>query len=302
MGGWLSSVRARFTVVALGDRLDAATSARLDAALALVRERLDAADLLWLRPHRSESMRMLARAAEALESALATARAGLPAEVLLPAESGRSALREIRAHLERAPLEDEAVSADDLGWRRRGRRFIRGLAADLRRTTRRRRQTLARRAALVAAGVVLCAALGAAHAVIQDRVELVASASALGYEAEGAADGNPGTEWLLPDGQAGWLDLRWRRPHDVTGVRVINASNGALKDRATRDLEIALYDGPRLLARTTTSFLAIDPDHNVRDLAIAAKGVTRVRFSLLNFHGNAAGLADVEVITTTPGD
>jgi hypothetical protein len=302
MRGWLSSLRARFAVVGLGDRLDAATSAQVDAALDLVRDRLDAADLLWLRPHRPESMLLLARAAETLAGAIASARAGLPAEVRLPAESELPPLQQARERLERAPAEDERVSTDDLGWRRSGRRLIRRVASDLRRDTRRRRQILTRRAAVVAAVAALCAALGVAHAMLRDRVEVVASGSALGYDVEGAADGNPGTEWFLPDGQAGWLELRWREPHDVTGLWITNANNGSLQDRATRDLAIALYRDERLLATTNTTFAAISPEHRARKIAISAAGVTRIRFTLLNFHGQGAGLAEVEVVTRPPAD
>ena len=67
-------------------------------------------------------------------------------------------------------------------------------------------------------------------------------------------------------------------------------------------MEIALYRGERLLERTNTTFFEIDSDHKPRDIAIAADGVTRIRLSLLNFHGHSAGLSDVEVITRRPGD
>jgi len=297
MSSWRTVVRNRIAIRTLGDHLDQPAAAQVRASLALARERLDAADLLWLRPHRAESMPVLARALEALEAAIATTRAALPEPVLLPAESQLRALREARERLHQAPADDDRISKDDLGWRRAARRLARGVIVDLRRSTRRRREVLVRRVLVVLAAAAFAGGVGVALTLVRDRVEIVASGSDPGFGSEGAADGNPGTEWFTPDGQRGWVELRWRRPRAVTGLRVINSNNVPFKDRAARDLDIELLRDQSVRARTRVTFDAIEVDHRPREVAIAARDVNRVRLTIASFHGRGGGLADVQVLT-----
>jgi len=278
------------------DRITEADRARLEEPLAVANQQLEAADLLWPRPTRATSVQLLARAAEALEQAAAIARAALPATSAgaLPTEADMTALREARAGLERMPAVDAQLSRADLLLRQEARRLVHRLLRRLRRATATRRAIVVRRV-VIAAAVLAAVAIAILAATVTDHSQISASGSYPAYEAERAADHNPATEWMAPEGQPAWLEIRLRRPLDVTGVRVVNVNNAPYNDRATKDLDVELYRGDQRLADTHVRFNEVDPGHNPRDVAISGAGATRVRFVLASFHGKGAGLADVEI-------
>jgi hypothetical protein len=132
---------------------------------------------------------------------------------------------------------------------------------------------------------------------LRDRFEVVASGIySPVFDAKQAVDGDPGGEWLAPEGAGGWLELRFARPIDVKAVRVTNAHNPGYNDRATRDLDVELYRKEQLLTRTHTTFDQIEPTPTARTIPVEGQGVTRVRFVARTFHGRGAGLAEVEVV------
>jgi hypothetical protein len=126
----------------------------------------------------------------------------------------------------------------------------------------------------------------------------VVSASAV-YSAEfpasQAADGIAATEWLLPGGRTGWLELGFRSPRQVRGVRLLNSHNRSYRDRATRRFRVTAFAGLRSLASAEGELEAIGTSTTERRIALEAGGVTRIRVEILSYFGAGGGLAEVEV-------
>jgi hypothetical protein len=301
---WLTDPMRRLTdrwaIHVIGDRIDDASRARFDAAMTVAGERLDAADVLGRAPHRAESIHVLVRAMEALEEAVATADQAAPPDGRPPGFAPAALLHTLqtgREGLLAAPRIDADLSPPDLIRREDARRTARHIHSYLGRVTRRRRSVVGGRWAAVSVGLALIVAarLGIPH--LQDRFEVVASGIySPVFDVEHAVDGDPGREWLAPEGASAWLELRFAQPIDVRAVRVINSHNPGFNDRATRDLDVELYRKDQLLTRAQSTFDQIDPTAAERIIPVVAKGVTRVRFVARTFHGRGAGLAEVEVI------
>ena len=288
----------------LGDQLSRDGRQRFDAAMIVARERLDAADLLARSPTRAESIHVLERALQALDEAVACADQSAPRQGRPPGFVPEDLLRRLQSARERlrtaASVDAELTRADLMG-RADAQRVGRRVHSYLGQVMRKRRTVLGRHlaVALLASGLILAAGLAIPH--LQDRFEIIASGIySPVFEAEHAVDGDPGREWLAPEGANGWIELRFARPIDVRAVRVVNAHNPGFDDRATRDLDVELYRKDRLLARAQSRFDHIDPTAAVRIIPVEASGVTRVRFIARTFLGRGAGLAEVEVIEAKP--
>jgi hypothetical protein len=280
------------------DHLDSVTRTRFEETMTVASQRLDATDVLARCPHRAESIHVLTRALLALEEAIdqlntAWNQAALPAV----REDMVQSLRTFRERLALAPGVDAALSRDDLLLGREARKFAGRVRSQLRSVTITRRSMIARRVGVVL-GTLAClvAALFAARR-FHDRFEVVASASySAEFPPERAVDGNPAAEWLAPDGGDGWIELRFAQPINVTAVRVVNAHNAPYNDRATKDLEIDLFLGNKLVKRARAGFDHIEATGNPRTIPVKATGITRVRFLARSHHGKGAGFGEVEVI------
>jgi hypothetical protein len=299
----------RWALPPVRNRLDPVACARVKKAALLAGQQLGAADVLGRAPHRAESMALLARAASTLENAFrdlgqaSSAMVGHPSTSI--ADVTIRSLRSARESLAAAPGLDVELSRQHVKLWRRSRRLVRSALSDLRVATRGRRAVVLRRAAtvlgfVVAVALILAAAVAARR--LHDRFEVGASDSyAAGesdssFEADNAVDGDPATEWLTPNGQGGWLELRFARPTRVSAVRVVNAHNAPFNDRAARELNVELYRDDHLERRTQTVFDEIAITTEARIVPIEADGVTRVRFVVVTFHGLGGGMAEVEVI------
>ncbi|HSU39686.1 MAG TPA: discoidin domain-containing protein [Polyangiaceae bacterium] len=128
------------------------------------------------------------------------------------------------------------------------------------------------------------------------RVRARASAS---YSPESPAsyaiDGIDSTEWLLPDGTLGWLDLYLPRATDVRSVVVLNGHNRFYLDRGTQRVRVTAYKKDQELASAEGSFKGITDGHPTLKLPLHADGVTRVRLEVLSFFGSGSAVAEVEV-------
>lgn len=116
-----------------------------------------------------------------------------------------------------------------------------------------------------------------------------------GFPPSKAIDGDPVTEWLLPHGQTGWIEVQFARPRGLRAVRLLNAHNRTFNDLATRDYRIEAFAGDRLLGVVRGSFAAIDPTGPWVRHPLVAEGVTRVRVWVDSFHGATGGLGEIEV-------
>ncbi len=116
-----------------------------------------------------------------------------------------------------------------------------------------------------------------------------------GYPASFAADGIEGTEWLLPDRQPGWLQLKFGSPRRVQRVLLLNAHNRYFMDRGSERVRVTAYSEGGSTATAEGRFDHLTSDRSPLDLAINAERVVRVRVEILSYFKEGGGLADVEV-------
>lgn len=266
--------------------LDPAVRARAASHLRLGRQRDDAARDLWTTRHRAEGLRLAREAlAETLEAAAAVPREDADALRLLDGEL--------------PTLEDDvsgAHAARFAAMRRARARVDRAVAP----TLCDRGELVALRAVRVAALVAGVAGVMAAGFVWLTRPApsgVTASAhhpDPPGFTAARALDGDAYTEWLLPLGQTGWLDVTFPRPRTLSSVRILNAHNRGSNDMATSAFRVELYAGPRSVGSFAGAFPTLDPQPIWHSVEVAARGVTRVRFWIDGFHGAGGGLAEVD--------
>ena len=151
-------------------------------------------------------------------------------------------------------------------------------------------------AAAVAVILLAAGAVVARHVAREDRTA-VASAHLTappGFPPAKALDGDATTEWLLPLGQTGWIDVRFRRPRALRAVRLLNAHNRTFNDLATHDYRVEAFAGERAVGSARGSFAGVDPSGPWARHPIAAEGVTRVRVWVDSFHGAAGGFGEIE--------
>jgi hypothetical protein len=160
-------------------------------------------------------------------------------------------------------------------------------------TRRKRRRMLGALGALLLVGVVFFF-FGER---LWGRVRARASAAyAPDFPAAYAVDGIDTTEWLLPDGALGWLDVYLPHAKDVHEVMLLNGHNRFYLDRATRRVRVTAYAGNRELRSAESEFTTgVKDGRNALVIPLVAEGVTRVRIEVLSFFGGGGTLAEVEV-------
>lgn len=106
-----------------------------------------------------------------------------------------------------------------------------------------------------------------------------------------AIDNDRSTEWLLENGQLGWLDVRFPSRR-IRHVRWINSKNIAADPRATKDFRIELWHKDRLVKGVDgTAAFSPDPAWTVVD--VEGRGVDRIRFVVKSFHNSGGGVAEL---------
>lgn len=114
-------------------------------------------------------------------------------------------------------------------------------------------------------------------------------------EAAMAIDGNPDTEWCLPDGTLGYIDLTFSHRRRVDAVVITNGHNRTYMDRAIRRARLSLYDDERVIEQHDVEFPGIEPQHKQRRIALQGKRATRLRLEVTEFAGTGAALAELRV-------
>lgn len=208
----------------------------------------------------------------------------------------RDALAALAARL--TPLESDAHDpAAGVGAEvRRHRALLRGVHSTLllvvatpAQRTKARRERLG--AFALVGGTILVAAIAS---VVALRTPKAISSGDLGgaYAAALAVDGDRASEWLLPGGEAGWLDVHLRPRRRVERVRLVNATNAPFGDRGTKGFRLeGFLDDVLVWSSREESFAGAG---EVRELAVGAR-VNRLRIVVLSWHGAGAGLAEVVV-------
>jgi len=131
----------------------------------------------------------------------------------------------------------------------------------------------------------------------QFRTRVTASANfSTNHEAPNVLDGNSYSEWLLPNGSVGWLDVQLSPSRTVRRVRLINAHNVPHHDRATKEFRIEVYSGNELVKSVDASFPSFeaDPKWTTFEFGETSK-VTRVRLVVKSFFLAGGGFAEVRV-------
>ena len=272
-----------------------ATTAPLDPAattsdqLDWLAQRCAAADELWalgytpecyaiMRQGLSDAMALLSGARHVPDALLDDVRALLAeAEALAVPRSRGDFGREHAAWLERARLCSHRLQ---------------------RAITRSRRKPLWRALWLGAgAGALVIAVLAGAY---WWRGRLYAHASesydASVYPAQHAVDGLRATEWLLPDGKRGHIDISLATRRPVRAVTIINAHNRAYMDRAIKKATVLVYDDNLLVDRAEVTFGKIEARPAPKRVVMKkGKEATRVRIMIAEHHELGAGIAEVAI-------
>jgi hypothetical protein len=110
-----------------------------------------------------------------------------------------------------------------------------------------------------------------------------------------ALDGMAASEWLLPDGTPGWLEIAFRSPRQVHSVRLINAHNRYFMDRASERVRVIAFSDQWPVATAEGRFDRINIERSQLDIPLEAQKVTRLRIEILSYFKAGGGLAEVEV-------
>lgn len=264
--------------------LSAADRVGLERLRAISNQRLAGARELWRSGLASEALRLSADAVRRQAEALAAERRG---------EEVVSVLRDLDAV--ELPATDAEYTRAHAALLERvwslGDRLDRALALRLDPEGARRRHR-----ARIAASALSVALLGGAAALLRYVDPPVVRASA-SYSDETkparATDGLADTDWLLPDGQAGWIELQFRRPRDVRLVRLLNSRNRHFLDRAAHRVTVSLRGPGGSLAQRDAKLGPPSASAPWIDVPVSARGVTRIKVELRSFHRLGGGLAEV---------
>lgn len=114
------------------------------------------------------------------------------------------------------------------------------------------------------------------------------------HPATNAIDGLDATEWLLPDGASGWLEIRFPWSRNIRQVRLLNCHNIYYMDRGAERVRVTAFGPQGEIASVQGHFTKISGKRNPIDLKLKADGVTRLRVEVLSHFASGGGLAEVE--------
>ncbi|HEY0466733.1 MAG TPA: hypothetical protein VGC79_21145 [Polyangiaceae bacterium] len=110
-----------------------------------------------------------------------------------------------------------------------------------------------------------------------------------------ALDGLEGTEWLLPDGTTGWIDLIPPKPRTLHRVYMLNAHNEYWLDRGSHKVRVTAYSEAGPVGTVEGAFPKFTQDRSILELPLEAENVVRVRIEVLSFFKRGGGFAEVEL-------
>lgn len=239
-------------------------------------ERCRAAEELSTLGYRAES-ELLWRSAL---SELTTSSSALPA-----------ALKE---DLQRLLAEHAAISPDASDWRVWQER-ARALSAQVSAPPRTLPPTLRQRVAF-AAGALVFASTVVTFAVHSARATVTSLADYTpDFASPRAIDGDPQTEWLLPDHRPAFIDISLPTRRAVHGLTLTNGHNAPYLDRAAKSVHVIVFDDDVKVDEKTVTFTEIDKEPSARAVNLKGKVATRVRLDVLEHFGLGGAIAEVEV-------
>lgn len=266
------------------------------SVLELADQRGEAAETLWTTGHLVEALRL---AAEALEVALelATAEEALRPFGASPRDiervaAGRKALGEPRPERD---SEIEDIHTERYLAIQGARRTIGALHGDRIATKGTLRLQRLQRIGGVLMGVTAVAVVLWLVMRTPPRTEVRASGQFPGaqYAPANAFDGNESTEWVLPDGETGWVEGRIFPAQDIESLRILNGRNSRFGDRAVKEYKVQLFRGGEMLGEHESVFGTIEQSPEWVEVPLSGAGVTRIRFEALGFHRRGPALAEI---------
>ncbi|MBX3274506.1 MAG: discoidin domain-containing protein [Sandaracinaceae bacterium] len=111
--------------------------------------------------------------------------------------------------------------------------------------------------------------------------------------AEWAIDGNPNTEWQLPNNQPGWLQITINPATRVERLRVLNGHNRQYNDRAIRHATIELYVDGEIARTIDETWPSISPSPDWNEYEVGLDRVDKIRVVVHSFHQFGAALAEI---------
>lgn len=300
-------------------RADAARipeDARLELGriLDLGRQRASAAEALWSNGHSAEGFRMITDAFEITLTAVPRFANAIGAELTgrneddLPPLLGARGLPtdrvqrllEIQASIPEATLpaldaDLTSEHADLFGALVESRRDVELALAPVAMTP----ATLAsvRTWRLVFAVLVLVVAAAGAFVALRTPDGIEADASAVygpDSPASNVIDGDPASEWQLPDGQEGWVEVRITPPGRVETLRLLNSHNRHHNDRASRRYRVDVFAHGNVVHTIESEWEEFEVRPSWVEHAVGVADVERIRVEVLSHHRLGGGLAEME--------
>jgi hypothetical protein len=282
---------------ALTTKVPVAVRGEVARDLTVARQKREAAEMLWLGGSTSEALKLARDAFELVAGA--SERAGgpnaAPAEpskeiVATRAAIAKQPMPEIDAEVTSAhgSLFTELVSTHDA---LSSRIAVVGMSTkDV--SERRRRRAFGAFVAALGAGLVVWL-LVRTPLVIRPEASAAYSDK---FPATKIVDGRPEGEWLLPDGQTGWIDLHISPGRKIKAIKLLNAHNGPFNDRATKDFHIDAYGADnKILKSLDGSFPEFLDAPQWQRLPFEVTGAEKIRIEIRSFHKLGGGLAEVEL-------
>ena len=263
--------------------------------VACAAQKLAAADALRPLGQRGEALALVVAALGLLVES-AGVGSTLAALVTLGVSSADEIATRLVHYAGRAPVFDAKFSGDDESAHRR----LRAAASQaigpsaVRARSARDLRIVAITRSLSALALLLVSCVAAALLLVPRPRVLVTPSAIHGpaYSAANATDGDPATEWLLPDNTAGFMELRLLPARAVSRVTVLNAHNSPFNDRGTKAWTIELWRGAEKVA-TRDGEWAFTPTPTPTVVPLSAAGVDRIRFVLKSHHQFGAGIAEI---------
>lgn len=147
------------------------------------------------------------------------------------------------------------------------------------------------------AGLVVLLGIGGTVVLTRtpERVTVTASGhfgSSPDFKPEHAFDGDEGTEWLLPNSAAGWVEARISPPRNIRSLRLLNGHNRHFNDRAIQRYRIEVFGvGEPEVVEGEFESLEANPEWVEHEVSV--EGVQRIRLTTLSHHESGAALAEL---------
>lgn len=242
----------------------------------LARQRGKAADVLWFQGHRSEALRMAADAFEIAHRARGAQRPEASPQVV----AAQRALAGRTDFVGACPQEEDRLFEVLVA----GRRELIASAGGLLMSPSALRRLRALRLGMVGLVAVVVLGMSGTWLFGSSRRQVAAASDYFGrnwqYQPAYAFDGDPRTEWWLPNGRKGWIEVRVDPPIEVRSVRVMGGA-----ERTFGDHRVELWRGTDKRAESRGS----EP----RMHRISAAGVDRIRLVIDSWPGPGAAVAEI---------